>query len=74
MANSHGEVRFPFAPIEAVFRRRGIPIHDVMANATVWRYRQTGIPLYAADRWACRLGYHPANLWGEDWWTDDLHR
>ena len=28
-----------------------------------------GLPEHLADRWACRLGLHPANVWPE--WVDD---
>jgi hypothetical protein len=38
---------------------------------TIKRWRQGTSRLYAAtaDRVALRLGLHPANVWGDDWWT-----
>jgi hypothetical protein len=28
------------------------------------------ICLWTADRWACRLGTHPYELWGDEWLED----
>lgn len=37
---------------------------------TYHRARQRGrITLAAADAIAVKLGYHPAEIWGNDWWT-----
>lgn len=36
---------------------------------TLRRWKETGVPLLKADRLACKLGMHPAEIWGEDWWT-----
>lgn len=34
------------------------------------RWLTTGrIQRAVADRAACRLGMHPAEIWGDDWWT-----
>lgn len=24
---------------------------------------------WTADRWACALGFHPCEVWGDDWWA-----
>ena len=42
-------------------------------QARAWqKYRAAGqIPVMAADRLACALGMHPAEIWGEDWWDLD---
>lgn len=29
---------------------------------------QGWITFWAADTLACALGYHPAEVWGDDWW------
>jgi hypothetical protein len=33
-----------------------------------WR-RGAHLRVWTADRVATRLDLHPANLWGDDWWT-----
>ena len=42
-------------------------------QAKTWqKYRTLGeIPVMAADRMACAMGLHPAEIWGEDWWAAD---
>lgn len=32
------------------------------------RMRDEGIELYNADKWAIRLGYHPIEIWGQDFY------
>lgn len=39
-----------------------------VSRRTVVRWRHIGIPLELADRAACALGLHPANVWGDQWW------
>lgn len=34
------------------------------------RYRKTGIPLFRADYWCCRLGVHPYVIYGDQIWND----
>ena len=34
----------------------------------VTRWCLKGVPEPSADRAACALGYHPAELWGDAWW------
>jgi hypothetical protein len=36
------------------------------SKLTIWR--RTGIDLYAADRWCIRLGYHPIEIWGQEFY------
>lgn len=31
-----------------------------------WTYGQ-------ADKYAIRAGYHPANVWGQQWWDEAIH-
>lgn len=39
---------------------------------TIHRWKTNGIPLHSADQLACRLGYHPANIW-PDWFHPRTH-
>lgn len=46
-----------------------------VSRRTVWRWRQGVTLVYpaTADRVAVRLGLHPANVWGDDWWTQPVN-
>ncbi|MFT3854786.1 MAG: hypothetical protein QM733_18920 [Ilumatobacteraceae bacterium] len=35
----------------------------------LYRYVASGVPAAVADEWAVMLGFHPANIWGSEWWT-----
>jgi hypothetical protein len=35
-----------------------------------WRWYDTRISVWAADRYAVRLGFHPSEIW-TDWFTHD---
>lgn len=65
------KVRLPFARLEAYIRSEGsaraIGTACGMNHSSVTDYRVRGIPLLQADRVACRLGVHPANIWPEYW-------
>jgi hypothetical protein len=76
-----------WAPLEAqlvqVLRREDIAVNVVQMarrlnrdTQTVYHYRRTGrLNVWAADRYACSIGLHPALVWGNDWWTaltDDM--
>lgn len=37
---------------------------------TVIRWRKEGVPMWAADRAACRLGHHPSYIWQQ--WTEEI--
>jgi transcriptional regulator with XRE-family HTH domain len=42
-----------------------------VSRVTVYRWRRgesASIAVHDADRIAIRLGMHPAQLWGDDWW------
>lgn len=44
----------------------------VRCNGRDWRRAAAvGASVWEADRWACRAGYHPAEIWPE--WVED-HR
>lgn len=36
-----------------------------VSNNKLMLWRNNGIDVWAADRWACRLGYHPVEIWGQ---------
>jgi hypothetical protein len=50
-------------PIGALERLTGVCRNSVYR----WR-RQGGSPEDRADELACRLGLHPGEVWGADWW------
>lgn len=35
---------------------------------TVQAWKTRGLSWEQADELACRFGYHPFDVWGEDWW------
>lgn len=39
--------------------------HGAARNAL----KRGGLTAATADRWAVALGYHPAEIWGDDWWA-----
>ena len=49
-------------PITALSIAIGKPL------ATCHRWCRDGIPIYAADEVATRIGLHPASVWGGDAW------
>lgn len=36
---------------------------------TLWRWKNNGMDVWVADRWACKLGYHPIEIWGQDFYV-----
>ena len=44
-------------------------IQRFVGHRTVNQWLQNGIELFAADRWCIRLGYHPSQIWGSDFYT-----
>ena len=46
-------------------------IADVLeiGRGAVHRFLRDGVPERRADEFACRLGMHPAEVWGDDWWA-----
>lgn len=73
----------PFEPLHAFVRRRlsadaGLESlgwrHDSWQHRAWQRARTVGtVTLDAADRLACDLGRHPAEIWGREWW-DTIRR
>jgi len=38
-------------------------------TSEVYRFIRDGLTWTMADRLAIRLGYHPAEIWGHEWWA-----
>lgn len=75
-------MKFDFAPLEPLIEAAWRPISDHQRhisvigkaaqltgidNATFHKWRRDGLSRWAADRVACRLGYHPGLIW-PNWW------
>lgn len=41
---------------------------EAVENSRISVWRKSGIDLYAADRWCIRLGYHPIEVWGQEFY------
>lgn len=58
--------KLPVAPIYALLddsnRRR--------YSSALNRYAKTGIPIYSADAWCCKLGVHPWMVYGDLYFQD----
>ncbi len=67
------EQRLPAGPlIEAVVAKYDSIAAAGRANARqMYRFRHEGMSLTQADRWAVRFGWHPAEVWGQAWWSLD---
>lgn len=70
--------RLPFAPVEERMRENGMSdvafAEAIQVNRdSIRHYRQRGLNVYAADRLACKLGYHPTYFWGDDYFADLLN-
>lgn len=67
--------RLPFAPIEDRMRENGMSdvafAEALQVNRdSIRHYRQRGLNVFAADRLACKLGYHPTYFWGDDYFCE----
>ena len=40
------------------------------SRAVVQRAVSHGLATWRADEWAVRLGFHPVEVWGGEWWSD----
>lgn len=64
----------PKLPLEPLLEAARMRNYVQLANAlgmhhdTIKHYALTGVSVYAADRWAVRLGMHPGMVWSE--WFD----
>lgn len=72
-----GNPRLPWGPIAAeLVRINGGPVSDHRAeqltghyHGMIHRWRHIGVELHTADQIAATLGHHPADLWGDEYWT-----
>ena len=64
-------IRLPFWRLERFLDAgksdRAIAAAIRSSHVAVARYRAGGVPFLQADRIACRIGVHPANIWPEYW-------
>ena len=60
--------RLSFGPLEAAMRQRGITAASLgdAGQRAYHRWRHVGVPVYAGDEVACRLGLHPTQIWGAE--------
>jgi hypothetical protein len=69
-----GGPRLPFDPLERLVGRgcglaaaRALDVHP----RQVYRWRRQGVTWATADQLAARVGRHPAEVWGTDWWDPE---
>lgn len=43
--------------------------HGAINTSLISRWSRNGIDVYNADRWCVRLGYHPIEIWGQDFYA-----
>jgi hypothetical protein len=63
--------RWPLQPLLAISgrdRHEAAEIFNV-GRDVVSIALEEGMRDYTADRWCCRLGYHPASIYGDEWWA-----
>lgn len=68
--------RLPFDPVTRLLDGRRVPMHAFaeqigMDRALLLRYRRDGLTINMADRLAHALGYHPFELWPDEWGAAD---
>jgi hypothetical protein len=66
--------RFSFEPLERHLRAIGCTNIGATLGAssvTIKQARAGGLTLRTADRWATRLGLHPMEIWGDEYWDYD---
>ena len=44
-----------------------------VSQAAIYRLLKEGLTSSMADRCAITAGWHPALVWGMDWWDEDRH-
>jgi hypothetical protein len=65
---------FPRDPLLRVMRADGLApsAHGLSVSGTTWRrWGIQGLSEAEADHYACRLGRHPVEVWGLDWYETD---
>jgi hypothetical protein len=65
--------RLPFAPLGEWMKAKDLSISSFGHNEArmLHRYQHRGMTAQAADEWACRIGLHPFQVWGLDWFSFD---
>lgn len=48
---------------------RGTREYEAAERTLCRARREGGITVWKADEWACRLGLHASNVWGDEWWA-----
>jgi len=43
--------------------------HEAISKTTMFRWCKYGMSIYTADHFACQLGYHPYEIWGDDFYV-----
>lgn len=63
--------RLPVEPLLMLtrFSPRELGLAIGRSTRCVQRWQRDGVPVSVADEVACRLGYHPASIWGVSWET-----
>jgi hypothetical protein len=64
-------------PIEPLFKAYGRPWREFRLvvgarHSTLMGYKESGMPLDVADKYAVKCGYHPVEIWGYDTWLKAL--
>ncbi len=61
--------RLSAEPLFAFLAARGIPVASLGRSRSrdLQRLRLDGLTVWQADKWACRLGAHPLEVWGVAW-------
>lgn len=70
--SQYGRPRLPFAPLMAASQADSLKHLARLLGidaAAVGRCQHKGLTWSCADAWSVRLGFHPADLWGDDWWA-----
>lgn len=63
---------FPVAPLRAALHVTSddeLAIRCGVSSRTVYRLRGLGLTIDQADQWACAAGFHPFEIWGEEWYA-----
>jgi hypothetical protein len=42
--------------------------HFAINTNVISKWRRFGIDIYNADEWCVKLGYHPSEIWGQDFY------
>lgn len=44
--------------------------HGAINTNLISKWRRLGLDIYNADEWCVKLGYHPTEIWGQDFYQD----